>query len=78
MRSLRIYTSINIRQLTLNEGPEMLKIELIQSLKSIGETYGIILKFNTVKSVTEELITTLANHEENMYGKVVILVDEYD
>lgn len=53
-------------------------MELIQSLKSIGETYGIALKFNTVKSVTEELITKLANHEENVYEKVVILVDEYD
>jgi hypothetical protein len=53
-------------------------MKLIQLLKSIGETYGITLNSNTVKSVTRDLITSLAKHKENMYGKVVILIDEYD
>ncbi|CAI2191752.1 16348_t:CDS:2 [Funneliformis geosporum] len=64
--------------LTLNEGSEMLRNELIQLLKSIGESYGITLKLDSVKGITKELITTLAGHEENMYEKVVILINEYD
>ena len=56
----------------------MLKKEFIQTLKLIGEKYNITLKFNTVKSIIEELITSLADHKENVYRKVMIFVDEYD
>ncbi|CAI2194279.1 8371_t:CDS:2, partial [Funneliformis geosporum] len=69
---------LDFSDLTSNEGSEMLRKELIQLLKSIGESYGITLKLDSVKGITKELIITLASHEENMYEKVVILIDEYD
>ncbi|PKK66884.1 DUF1703-domain-containing protein [Rhizophagus irregularis] len=70
---------LDFSELTSNKGPDVLEVGLIQMLRFIGESYGVNLKYNdSVKDVTKELITTLAGHEENVYKKVVILIDEYD
>ncbi|EXX50798.1 uncharacterized protein OCT59_022882 [Rhizophagus irregularis] len=53
-------------------------MNFIQMLKSIRNRVGIILERDTVKSINEKLITSISEHEENVYEKVVVLIDEYD
>lgn len=47
---------------------------LIQELDDCAEMYGITLKRDTLKSKFKELLTAL----NAQYGKVVLLIDEYD
>ncbi|CAG8743241.1 4990_t:CDS:2, partial [Funneliformis caledonium] len=64
--------------LTSDEGPEVLKKDLIRVLQSVGEQYGIDTVNDNVKSATFKLIKSIADDNENKYRQVVILIDEYD
>ncbi|CAG8643696.1 12235_t:CDS:2 [Funneliformis mosseae] len=64
--------------LTSDKGSEMLENDLIRVLQSVGEQYGIDTVNDNVKSATFKLIKSLADDNENKYGQVVILIDEYD
>jgi Predicted AAA-ATPase/PD-(D/E)XK nuclease superfamily len=56
-----------------NQGLGLTKA-LIEELDACAKTYGIALEKKTLKSKFKELIAAL----ETQYGKVVLLIDEYD
>ncbi|RIA99355.1 hypothetical protein C1645_811602 [Glomus cerebriforme] len=65
--------------LTSDEGPEVLKKDLIRVLQSIGAKYDTnFMNDDNVKSAIFKLIMSLANDDDNIYKQVVILIDEYD
>ena len=61
------FDAVDYQGLGLNEA-------LLETLEECAELYNITLKKTTLKSKFNELITALSSQ----YGKVVILIDEYD
>lgn len=65
---------IDFSSITHSEGRENFKENILLSLYNTATSYGIALETEDLKECLSEMVTKL--HEK--YGKVVILIDEYD
>lgn len=65
---------IDFSSITHSEGRENFKKNILLSLGNIASSYGITMETDDLKECLGEMVKKL--HEK--YGKVVILIDEYD